>query len=68
VVSGSPAYRAGLKAGDVIISLGDGPVLSVDDIHRRLTASSIGRSLKMVLLRDWIVRLEKEIMPSENQG
>jgi S1-C subfamily serine protease len=68
VVRGSPAHSAGLKEGDVIISLGDEPVISVDDIHRKLTKASIGKSLKMVLLRDWTVKLEKEIMPSENQG
>jgi S1-C subfamily serine protease len=68
VVHGSPAYRAGLKAGDVMISLGDEPILSVDDIHRRLTGTSIGKSLKIVLLRDWTVKLETDIMPSENQG
>ena len=68
VVHGSPAYRAGLKAGDVMIALGDEPVLSVDDIHRRLTGTSIGKSLKIVLLREWTIKLEKEILPSENQG
>jgi S1-C subfamily serine protease len=68
VVQGSPADRAGLKAGDVIISLAGEPVLSVDDIHRKLTRASIGRDLNIVLLRDWTVKLEKEIVPSENQG
>jgi S1-C subfamily serine protease len=68
VVHGSPADRAGLKAGDVIISLSGEPVLTVDDIHRKLTGASIGRNLSLVLLRDWTVKLEKEIVPSENQG
>jgi S1-C subfamily serine protease len=68
VVRGSPADRAGLKAGDVIISLAGERIASVDDIHRKLTGASIGRSLGLVLLRDWTVRLEKEIAPSENQG
>ena len=38
VESRSPASRAGLAAGDVIIAFGDLPVTGVDDVHRVLTA------------------------------
>jgi S1-C subfamily serine protease len=66
VVPGSPAYRAGLKEGDIIISLGGEPVTSVDDIHRRLTRESIGKRLEVVLLRDWTKRMEMSIVPAES--
>jgi S1-C subfamily serine protease len=64
----SPAQRAGLKEGDVVISIGGEAVNSVDDIHRRLTRDAIGKTLKVVLLRGWTNRLEKEIVPAESQG
>jgi S1-C subfamily serine protease len=66
VARGSPAYRSGLKEGDIIISLGGGQVTSIDDIHRRLTREAIGKSLEVVLLRDWTQRIEISIVPAEN--
>jgi S1-C subfamily serine protease len=68
VAPDSPAHRAGLKEGDVIISLGSEPVANVDDIHRRLTREVIGKSQGVVLLRGWTVRLEKSIVPAESPG
>ena len=68
VAPNSPAHRADLKEGDVIISLGGEPVTSVDDIHRRLTREAIGKSKGVVLLRGWTARLEKSIIPAESPG
>jgi S1-C subfamily serine protease len=59
----SPARLAGLKEGDVIIALGGEPVTGIDDIHRRLSADAIGKTLEVVLLRGWTNRLEKVIVP-----
>jgi S1-C subfamily serine protease len=64
VATASPARRAGLKEGDIIISLGGEPVTSVDDIHRRLTKEAISKSLEVVLLRDWTKRVEMSIIPA----
>jgi S1-C subfamily serine protease len=66
VVRFSPAQEAGLKEGDVIISLGGEPVASIDDIHRRLTREAIGKAMEMILLRGWTNRLEKVVMPAES--
>lgn len=66
VAKASPAYRAGLKEGDIIIFLGGEPVTSVDDIHRRLTREAIGKSLEVVLLRDWTKRVDITIVPAES--
>lgn len=68
VTQGSPADRAGLKDGDVIISLGGKAVNSIDDIHRSLTAESIGKRLEMSLLRGWTERKETLIIPAEYPG
>ena len=47
----SPARRAGVAAGDVILSLGEEPVAGVDDLHRSLTEERIGVSLPLTVLR-----------------
>ena len=67
-VPGSPAHRAGLKEGDIIISFGGEPATSVDDIHRRLSRDAIGKRLEVVILRDWTKRMEMSIVPAENPG
>ena len=47
----SPADRAGVAGGDVILSLGDQAVAGVDDLHRYLTQERIGASLPLTVLR-----------------
>jgi len=66
VAKGSPAHRSGLKEGDIIISLDGERVTSVDDIHRRLTREAIGKTLGVVLLRDWTKKVEISIVPVES--
>ena len=50
--NGSPAERAELHEGDVIVALDDNPVRSVDDLHRLLTGGRIGAKCNIELLRD----------------
>jgi S1-C subfamily serine protease len=47
----SPAERAGIAEGDVIIGLDDAPVRHVDDLHKFLTDSRIGAHCRLALLR-----------------
>ena len=47
----SPASRAGLLEGDVILALGDSPVSGVDDLHRYLSEERIGVTLPLTVLR-----------------
>src|ERR1700693_5959298 len=49
--SGSPAQRAGLKEGDVIVALEGQPVAGVDDLHRVLTDVRVGVSCKLTIVR-----------------
>ncbi len=52
VEPGSPADRAGLKMGDVILSVNGKPVLSGDELVAIVSDSEIGRRLKVEFLRD----------------
>jgi S1-C subfamily serine protease len=51
VEPGSPAERAALRPGDVIVGLDGTPVRSVDDLHRVLTEARIGARCQLELLR-----------------
>jgi S1-C subfamily serine protease len=60
----SPAQKAGLREGDVIISLDGKPVAGVDDLHRLLTEARVGVSSSLTVLR-WTDKLELRILPQE---
>jgi len=47
----SPAEKAGLREGDVIIAYGDLPVSTVDHLHRILTEEQIGKQSEITLIR-----------------
>lgn len=46
-----PAAEAGLLDGDLVVSLDDVPVSTVDDLRKRLGPNSVGRSLSLVYFR-----------------
>jgi len=50
-VLGSPANRAGLLTGDMIVSLDGTPVTGADDLIRLLTGERIGRAIEVNVLR-----------------
>jgi len=52
VVAGSPAARAGLKAGDLVLSVGRAPVSDAQGIQRLLFADAIGITLPVTVLRN----------------
>ena len=65
VEAASPAARAGLERGDVILALGGQPVTGMDDLHRFLTADRIGENVRIVVLRRG-ERVERRIIPDES--
>jgi S1-C subfamily serine protease len=60
----SPAEQAGVLEEDVIISLGEQPVTSVDDLHKLLTQLKVEVPSPIILLRGER-RLERWVVPNE---
>ncbi|MGO4593799.1 S1C family serine protease [Leifsonia sp. 2TAF2] len=52
VVPSSPADLAGVRPGDVLISLDRNPIRSVADVQRLMIASTIGRRLELTVWRN----------------
>jgi serine protease Do len=65
VTSGTPAAQAGLKAGDVIVSMGGEEVTSVQELTRVLYDSEIGEPLELVIWRG-AEKLTLEVVPTES--
>ena len=66
VTANSPAKRAGLREGDVIIAFGRQPVAGVDDLHRLLTDAHVEVKNTITVLRH-TERLELAIVPQEGK-
>jgi len=64
VEENSPARRAGLRDGDVIVALEGKPVAGVDDLHRVLTDVRAGVSCSLTVLR-YTEKLELRVVPEE---
>jgi S1-C subfamily serine protease len=47
----SPAHRAGLVIGDIIVSLSGQPVARLEDIHSQLQGAAIGKQLSLGFVR-----------------
>jgi S1-C subfamily serine protease len=65
VAPGSPAARAGLREGDVMIEFNGQPIPSIDALHKLLTAETIGLESKLVVIRG-AEKLELPIRPAES--
>jgi S1-C subfamily serine protease len=63
----SPAARAGLKQGDIIVAFNGCPVAGVDDLHRMLTEEMIGARSTLTVIKRANKR-EVEIMPGERKA
>ena len=59
---GSPAQKAGLQEGDVIVALEGEPVEGVDVLHRLLNEDRIGKATRLVVVRG-AKRLEFTVIP-----
>src|SRR6201987_2431714 len=66
VEAGSAADRAGLKAGDIVLTLDGQTITGADDLIRALTGERIGRSVAFDVLRG-TERLAVSLVPEERK-
>jgi len=59
-----PAYLAGIRERDLIVSINDHSVESVDDIHRILSEWPLGQAMPLGVIRGR-ERLEFDVVPAE---
>jgi len=64
VENNSPAARAGLREGDLIISMAGRPVAGIDDLHRLLTDLPSGMRTEVAILRR-TEKLRVSLVPQE---
>jgi S1-C subfamily serine protease len=67
VIAGSPADRAGLKAGDLVLEAGRAPVASAQSLQRLLFAEAIGQPLPVTVIRHGAM-VDVIAVPSELTG
>ena len=67
VEKNSPAKRAGLREGDLIIAFDGQPIGSVHDLHKVLVGEQIGVSASLTVIRR-TEKLELSILPAESRS
>ncbi|MCI0337148.1 MAG: trypsin-like peptidase domain-containing protein [Acidobacteria bacterium] len=63
----SPALKAGLQEGDLIIGYDDHPIAGIDDLHRLLTEQRVGVRSKLKIIRRSEM-LTFDIIPEESRA
>jgi len=66
VMPDSPAAAGRIQTGDLVVSVNDHDVGSVDHIHRFLGEWPVGKPVRLTVIRGQ-ERLEKEVIPSEER-
>ncbi len=64
VEQASPAQKADLRRGDIIVGFDDQPIGAIDDLHRALTQEKVNTRVPVTLLRG-TEKLTLEIIPAE---
>ncbi len=65
VEPGSPASRAGLREGDLIVEFGGHAIAGIDDLHKQLTGAQVGVRSALTVIRH-AEKLQLEIVPEES--
>jgi S1-C subfamily serine protease len=65
VEAGSPAQKAGIRDGDILIGYNDQTVPDIDALHRILTESRLGVRATLVVLRG-TEKIALDIVPAES--
>ncbi len=64
---GSPAARAGVREGDVIVEFAGQPVAGIDDLHRLLTEQQVGVPTSLLIIRG-VEQERLTIVPEESRA
>jgi S1-C subfamily serine protease len=62
----SPAQRAGLSEGDIVIGFDGQPVAGIDDLHKMLTEEKVGVKTMLTIMRR-TEKLSLHIIPEESK-
>ena len=62
----SPAKKAGILEGDVIVGFDDQPISGIDELHRLLTEDRIGQRSSLAVVRG-TEKLSLNVVPEESQ-
>jgi len=65
VEPGSPAQRAGITEGDILVECTGQPLGGIDDLHRLLTGDQVGVSASVCILRG-VDKKRLTIVPTES--
>lgn len=63
----SPAHKAGILIGDLLLSFGSHPVARVEDVHAQLAADAIGKPVAVKFVRGGAVQ-ETNVVIGERQS
>jgi len=62
----SPAKRAGISEGDIIVAFDNQPVAGIDDLHRMLTEEKVGVKSTLMIIRQ-TEKLNLNVIPEESK-
>ena len=63
----SPAQKAGLVVGDVIVEMNNQPIANIDDLHKVLTDKQVGVRSPLTMIRQ-TEKLVLDIVPAESKA
>lgn len=66
VEPGSPASRAGLREGDIVVEFNGQAIAGIDDLHKQLTGAQVGVRSSLTVIRH-NEKLALEIVPEESR-